>query len=929
MNVFKSRFNQIAAFIFILIIMLFVRLFVLTVIQNERWSVEATNLSIKSVYTPAPRGEIYDRYGKVLAGNVQTFSLTFSASDLSNDSANGIAKRLIEIMNSNGDKYYDNLPIIIESGRFFYTYQKEIEAWLESNDMPHDYTAEQAFDRLRELYDIPEGFDRFDAQADLQDRYNVFPPISVKNMVFSKDLDKNLFLDRYYLNNDNTAEEAFMSLRVYFGIDRAVRENGERIIEKSSITDEEAREIMAIRNEVSAMGFRQYIPATVASNISQATIVQVEEMSRSMPGVEIVSESRRIYPHNNTAAHIIGYMGHISEQDMEKYRDDMRYSPNDLVGLDGIENSMESVLKGNLGVKYVQVNAKGELVKVIDKKEPEKGKDVYLTIDVELQKATEEALSQALRKLQVGGTFESVYGNYYYSRPSSNANVGAVVAIEVKTGDVLAMASYPDFDLNSFTDGISKDVWNSLQSKNPRDPLSPIPLYNVAAKSAIQPGSTFKMVTATAALACGLDPKRRLYDGGRVMINDNPFGCLLWNMTGGTHGSLNLAEALQVSCNYYFFDIATGRDFARGERSLGYTEDINIDVIMHYAMQYGLGIPTGIEISEARTSLPTSESKMRRVKASLTNALNRRAERYFTPETLSDSARLKGSIEEIVSWADENPSRREIIRRMSDIGLNDDMIEAVADLCKFSYFNYAKWTLGDELNISIGQGENAYTPLQMANYMATIGNGGVHNKVSLISAIEGKRIEREKGVKIDFDNEVGFDEIMRGMKLAATGSYGSLRHIFGTFPVQVAAKTGTAQREGKIHPPDEVEYIQTNLRRIASYLSWEDVESEMARLMREFPETWRTKNIAVRQALINLSDGRVTYEKIDEYKPAYKPFAWTIAMAPADDPKIAVAVLLFQGDTSLNAAPVAREVIGKYLQLDKEYENMKLDSVIN
>jgi len=217
----------------------------------------------------------------------------------------------------------------------------------------------------------------------------------------------------------------------------------------------------------------------------------------------------------------------------------------------------------------------------------------------------------------------------------------------------------------------------------------------------------------------------------------------------------------------------------------------------------------------------------------------------------------------------------------------------------------------------------------MANYMATIGNGGVHNRVSLISAIEGQRIEREQGVKVDLDNEAGFDEIMRGLKLVATGASGSLKNIFRTFPVQVAAKTGTAQREGKIHPPDEVEYVQANLRRIASYISWEDVETEMARLMREFPDTWRTRNTAVRQALINLSDGRVTYERIDEYKPAYKPFAWTIAMAPADDPKIAVAVLLFQGDTSLNAAPVAREVIGKYLQLDKEYENMKLDSVIN
>ncbi|MCL1982905.1 MAG: penicillin-binding transpeptidase domain-containing protein, partial [Clostridiales bacterium] len=471
--------------------------------------------------------------------------------------------------------------------------------------------------------------------------------------------------------------------------------------------------------------------------------------------------------------------------------------------------------------------------------------------------------------------------------------------------------------------GISSEAWAALQSKNPRDPISPVPLYNVAAKSAIQPGSAFKMVTASAALSCGLDPKMRLYDGGRVMIAEKPFGCLLWNTSRGSHGSINLAEALRVSCNYYFFDIATGRDFARGERSLGYKEPINIDKIMSYARQYGLGVPTGIEIGEAPTSIPDSETKLKRTKASLANILNVRAERYFKPEVLADSGQLKQYIDEIISWTEENPSRNEIIRRMGDVGVRDEMIVAVAELCKFDYYNFAKWTLGDELNISIGQGENAYTPLQMANYLATLGNGGVHNKVSLISATEGHKIEKPPGEKVDINNDVGFDEIIRGMKMVA-GPGGTLNSIFGRFPVQVAAKTGTAQREGRIHPPDEVEYMQANLRRIAPYLKWEDVEAEMARLLNEFPETWKSQNTAVRQAVMNLSDGRVTYDKMDEYKEKYKPFAWVLAMAPADDPKIAVAVLLFQGDTSINAAPVAREVIAKYLQLDKAYEDMNL-----
>lgn len=929
MKTFKSRFIQIAAVVFLLMAVLFVRLFVLTVIQNEKWSAEAANLSIRSVYTPAPRGEIFDRYGNVLAGNVQTFSLRFSATDLKDDMANEISERLIEIMENNGDKYYDNLPIVIEDGKFIYTYRKDIEEWLESMDMPLYFTAEQAFDRLREIYDISARLDRFEAQAELQSKHSIYPPISVRNMVFSKDLDREMFLGRYRLSKELSAEEAFKALRVIFGVDKTTIENGDRIVIRSDMPDADARKIMAVRNEVSAMGYRQYIPATIASDISEATIVQIEEMSRELPGVEIISENRRIYPNNNSAAHVIGYMGHISEQDMGKYMEDERYSINDLVGLDGIEKAMESTLKGNVGVKYVQVNSSGELVNVIDEKEPVKGRDIYLTIDIDLQKTAEDALSRDLEKLQTGGVFESVYGDFRYSKASPNANVGAVVAIEVKTGDVLAMASHPDFDLNIFTGGVSKEVWNSLQSQNPRDPISPVPLYNVAAKTAIQPGSTFKMVTATAALDCGLDPKMRLYDGRYIMIAGNSYGCVLYNLGGGSHGSLNLAEALEVSCNYYFFDIATGRDFARGERSLGYKGSINIDTIMNFAKQYGLGVPTGIEIEEARTSIPDSESRMRRVKASLSNILNIRAERYFDPEVLVDKDLLKSYIYEIVSWTDENPPRRELIKRMSEVGLKEDMVTHVADLCKFSYYNYAKWTIGDELNIAIGQGDNAYTPLQMANYLATLGNGGVHNKVSLISAIEGQEVKKEPGVRVDITNELGFDEILRGMRLVATGSRGSLKAVFGNFPVQVAAKTGTAQREGKIQPPDEVEYIKANLRRIAPYLQWEDIEVEMNRLMAEFPETWKSKHTAVRQAVINLSDGKVTYAKIDENKPEYKPFAWVIAMAPAEDPKIAVAVLLCQGDTSINAAPVAREVIGKYLQLDKKYSDVSLNSVLN
>lgn len=158
------------------------------------------------------------------------------------------------------------------------------------------------------------------------------------------------------------------------------------------------------------------------------------------------------------------------------------------------------MLRGSDGVRTVQVNANGELVNVISEIEEKKGDSVYLTIDAELQQTAERALEQALEKIQTAGTFESKYGNYKYGTAYPNANVGAAVAIEVETGDVLAMASCPDFDPNLFATGISNEDWQALQSKNTRDYLSPAPLYNVATRTAVQPGSTFKMVVATAAM---------------------------------------------------------------------------------------------------------------------------------------------------------------------------------------------------------------------------------------------------------------------------------------------------------------------------------------------------------------------------------------------------------------------------------------------
>ncbi|WP_206460705.1 penicillin-binding transpeptidase domain-containing protein [Anaerovorax sp. IOR16] len=911
----KSRNNQILLATCILMSMLMARLFFLTVVQGSDWSETARNISVKKLYTVAPRGQIYDRYGRVLAGNKPSFTVHFSAGELSDEEINREALQLIGILEENGDLYRDNFPIVMDgNGGFYYTFNRTIQDWLAAQGMPATFTAEQSFNEIRRRNNIDEGMDKYEAQSQLQTVYNIYPPISVKNMEFLETLELNSFLDRYYLDHDLSAKDAFLSLREQCQID-------------PSLPDSQARKILMVRNELAAQGYRRYIPATIAKDVSDRTIITIEERSSDLLGVDVVAESVRYYPNDNTAAHILGYLGQISESEKESYME-KGYSVSDMVGKDGIEKKYEEILKGRDGIKSVEVNAYGEQTRIISDTKTEKGKDVYLTLDLELQKTAEDALEQALLAIQKGGSFQSKWGNYKYGTAYSNANVGAVVALDVKTGDVLAMASYPDFNPNLFATGITKEDWQSLQGKNLRDPLSPVPLFNVAARTAVQPGSTFKLVTATAALESGLDPQRKLRDGGYVKLGRRTYGCLLWNRYKRNHGLVNLYEAIEVSCNYYFYDLVSNKDYSKGI-SLGLDRSMGIEKIMEYAQQYGLGLPTGIEIAETVAPVPTAEGKMKNTKSALRNVLFSRAELYFTKETIANKEKLNSYIDQIVSWTEENPSYSETLKRMKNVGLKEDMQDTVADLCKFSYYNMAAFTTGDELNISIGQGENAYTPLQMANYIATLANKGVLNQVSVVKGVEGKgALEKVPGTKMNITDDSIFDDLIEGMHRVASGSKGSARGVFGNFPVTVAAKTGTAERGGKINPPDEVEYVKKYLSRIDSRLRWSDVEEKMYSLMEEYPEVYQTKNSAVRQAVMLLSNGKVTAAKIDAYKADYDNFAWFVCLAPIEEPQIAISVLLFQGGSGGYAAPIAREIIAQYMGLDQAYTDYDLSTTI-
>ena len=905
-----DRHNQIKLLFFVLMILLGARLFYLTVVQGQVWVERAENLSTKTVYTSAPRGEIRDRYGRLLAGNEVSYTVNLVAAEIDEKQINTVALNLLNLLEKNGEKYNDTFPIVMDgNGGFYYTYDQEIEDWLTTQNLRTDLTAEEAFEAICEREGVDSSLDKYEAQAILQNTYNIYPPISVKKMEYTQKLELTSFLQSFKLKEDEddedlTAEEAFQALREKYEID-------------DSYSDEDARKILIIRNALKSLGYSSYLPAEIATGVSEQTIVTLEEKSYLYPGVEIGREYVRTYPNGETACHVLGYLGKISESQQAEY---LRkgYTSTDLIGKEGIESYYESVLKGSDGEKLIQVNAKGEQVEVISDSDPEPGDDVYLTIDLELQKTAEEALQQALQKIRSGGTFVSEYGNYSYSKAYRNANVGAAVAVDVKTGDVLALANYPGYDPNLFATGISSEDWKMLQGENPRDPLSPLPLYNVATMTSIQPGSTFKPVTALAALNAGWNPNNRLYDNGYIDIGGGrTFGCWIWNDSRGKHGWLDLTHALEVSCNYYFADLCAGYDFYN-KRNLSI--DMDIEKVMDYAKALGLGEKTGIELAESAVGVPSEEAKLAATKWSLKNMLLSSAAKYFTSDLTDDSTKLEETVDEIVSWAEEDLSRGDLYKRLSEMPVQEDQLNALTDEVRSNYFSVAKWNQGDAMNLSIGQGENAYTPLQMARYVATVANDGTLYDLTLTKAVSGEMQQEESsGTKVENTNKDAYAVVREGMRLVANGSAGSARRLFAGFPYEVGAKTGTAQKSGKVNPPDEVEYIQQYLGSIAPGLSFEEVETEMRRLLSEESNIYKSESSAVRQAVINLTDGEVTTERIDAYKSTYDNFSWFVSFAPVEDPQIAVAVLIFQGGSGGYAGPVAREIIGKYMELQEVY----------
>ena len=529
---FNIRTLIISILLALLLIGFVMVLYNLQIVKGDEYRAASTVKIANTVTVEAARGELLDRYGRSLVGNRATYEITLNSSLMGAEAErNANLMELITICRENDLEWTDTLPI--------------------SKDAPFTYTDENAL-----VYTNSEGKVKFSYLGSLLNALPLGDKI-LPNRWDSEDLAAASSVAD--LGEGPTAEEVIDGLRQYFLIDE-------------SLSDADARALIGVLYELNLRS--QNVKQTeyiFAQDVDIDVISAVKE--RSLTGVNISATTVRQY-NTTSAAHLLGRVGSIQSANWETYKA-KGYNMNDKVGIDGMEAAFEDYLRGKSGTLIQEMNTSGKVVSeswMVDDEtgeamEPEPGNHVMTTLDLRLQEKVEEVLANTIESL------------------ADTKEKGAIIVQSVNDGGILAMASYPTYDLSTVYS--STEAYKAV-SDDPRNPF-----VNRATSEIYYPGSTFKPLVAIAALEEGLvTPTEEIQDTGALQLPEEehyPYGdyhpqCWIYRQYRGTHGWENMADALRDSCNIYFYTL--------GHR-------LGIDKIDEYAAMFGLGQKTGLELSEA------------------------------------------------------------------------------------------------------------------------------------------------------------------------------------------------------------------------------------------------------------------------------------------------------------------------------------------
>ena len=630
-----GRVAGLVILILLLLTVYLVALYKLQIIEGEANYNRSSELTNTERVVTAARGNIYDRYGRTLVSNEETYNLKIDTDKLfANDDPNSVILELVHMVQGYGDEYTDDLPITMTP--------------------PFEYDPDMTA-----------------IQRTMLDAYYV----------------------RQEIDPNSTAVELMSYMRTRYNID-------------NSYSAEEMRIIAGVRYSINvryAVNTADYIFVEDASMKLISSI-----MENKLVGIEVERAYSRKYG-TEYAAHILGYTGLMTQEEYEKYSL-LNYSTDAMVGKDGVEYAFENYLHGKDGKVIETRNSAGTVLATVYEEEPEPGNHVYLTIDSVLQEQTERILAngvsilkQNIAQKRAEGTAR---GDYNVDLKDEITGAAAVV-VNVKTGEPLAMASWPTYNVAT----ILEDYQELLEAEN-------APLFNRTLMGTYAPGSTFKPCTAIAALTMGIvNTEDKIKCEGvytRYAAEGYAPECWIWNSTKDhlTHPEENVTTAIRDSCNYYFYSIGNY---------------LGVDDLGKFAANFGLGEYSGIELVEA--------------KGNMSNQAN--------------------------------------------------------------HMDYAgtEWRIGDTLQAAIGQSDSVFTPIQMAEYCATVANSGTRYSASILKSIRNydyseKLYDREPTVMSTVESaEYNWAAVHEGM-WQVLNAYINEKNVNVWVDCQwrVAGKTGTAQK---------------------------------------------------------------------------------------------------------------------------------------
>lgn len=917
----KKKFNRFTGLIIVMALifsLLINQMFQLQIISGDVYAERANTEFIRNITKAAPRGEIVDKNGVVLATSVQSYSLIYVDTKDSRKVIYTTMDKVIELLKASGQEVSDAFSLKIDPYRF--EFNSEDASYIRTNELRWKKDRGINDFIFKEILSKETGKSRIselnEAESDrLDELILAFTPEETYYYLMKH-------YDMYEALNPSAEEKTAMK-----------KLSGKEIYELliKEFSPERIRAYLTMRDSITMESYQGSQAVTLVENMSEESAFTFMQLLNQLPGISVETKPIRLYPFSSFASHIIGYLNPIPAGSQDYYSEKGYDVSSDYIGVSGIESAYENILKGSKGVNTVTVDKSGRTLSELFELEAYPGSTLKLSIDADLQNAAEQSLGAIIKDLSTANTKHFISGEW---SNSTNATRGAVIALDIKTGKVLALASNPSYDPNIFavpgrlTPAMYKEYFNpdyeafakefirkmglsitpeelfrfnSDGTVSDNNDIYAKPFFNYATQGLAPSGSTFKVITGLAGLEEGvIAPSTIIQDRG-IYTNPNLGDYTVRNDGKRSYGSVDLAKAIAKSSNIYFVDVGYRLYSKNG-----------LDALAKWAWDLGLGqdpseekhSTTGIEISEningnvynhvSKVQL-SQKLLMFDLVAFLQMGIGRSPSTIFAPLDISINDAdeenvalakdaIKKAIKDVLDITLDEANARQIpdyldfakklkplFQNFIDLmpvdkkaGLSDAKIYADEIAAKVIYDTMSQ--IVSPVNVmssSIGQGDNQLNMLQIANAVATIVNGGTRYRTSLVDQIldaEGNVIETIepeviKELDLKESNVKAVLEALHASTLTGGGAYS----VFKNFPIATGGKSGTATI------------------------------------------------------------------KTDQEKYGRAAYAVYTAVAPIDDPQIVVAVIIYDATRGYFAAPVSLAIFEEYFEeeLKTSYPNYK------